>query len=144
MSLKRFLSVGFAVCLVSAAQADDPLVTLVSGHFDLNSDGSIDTGEWQGGLDEAFDELDSDGDGTLAKDDLAGLKESLAQSYGEVAATVIAAAIGKAIEAFDADRSQGVSREEFVAGCNAIFTKLDANADGTVTAGELLALPTLE
>lgn len=144
MSLPRLLSLAFAVCLVSAAQAEDPLVGLVSSHFDLNSDSAIDTGEWQNGIDDAFDELDRNVDGVLSKDDLGDLKEALASSHGEVAATVITAAIGKAVEAFDADQSQGVSREEFTAGCNAVFKKLDANADGTVTAEELLSLPTLE
>ncbi len=142
----HLLPVFLSACLLTAEvrASDDPLISLVTEHFDTNSDGQLDTGEWQSGLDDAFDALDSNADNALTKVDLAELKAGFARMMGETAATVVAAAIAKTIDAYDADQNQAVSKDEFVAGSAALFKKLDANSDGTVDAQELLALPTLE
>lgn len=141
----RFVSVIVAFWIALApACADDPLSRLVTGHFDTNSDGVIDLGEWQAGLDEAFDEIDANADGAITAEDLADFKVSLSRSMGEVAAAVVAVVMDKAIKAFDTDNTGRVSREQFVAGCVALFRKLDADNDGSVTVAELATLPALK
>lgn len=145
MRVPRLRLIAAFVGFVSLAPgAEDPLSALVTEHFDTNSDGRIDTGEWQNGLDTAFDGLDDDSDGALVESDLDGFQSDLSQNLGDVAATLVAGVTKRMLQPFDTDQDTRVSREEFIQGCLEVFKKLDGDTDGSVTAEELLALPTLK
>ena len=145
MVLARFfLLLGGSILLSTSFLKADPLSELVTGHFDTNSDGSIDTGEWQNGLDSAFANLDSDSDGVLLSEDIEAFQRGLSQNLGEVAAALIAGVANRTLQPFDLNQDKRVSREEFTQGCLNLFKKLDADANGSVTGEELIALPNLQ
>ncbi len=125
----------------AAVPGADLLVGLISKHFDANSDGVVEAGEWQSGMNESFDELDEDGGGSIAMDEVDALKSSLSEDTGELGAALAIALIKQIVLGLDKDADKLVSRKEFGEGGEAMFKKLDADTDGKVTKAELAELP---
>lgn len=135
-------SLSIATLSQAAVPGADLLVGLISKHFDSNSDGSIDTGEWQGGMAASFDDMDANGDGSISGDDVDALKKTISEETGDIGATIAVALIRQIVMSLDKDSDKLVSRKEFSDGGEAMFKKLDADSDGQVTKAELVELPT--
>lgn len=146
--MKLRLSVIVLVCFLSsvsvhaAVPGAEALGGLISKHFDSNSDGIVDTGEWQSGMTASFADMDLSHDGNISGDDVDGLKKEMTEELGEVGATVVVALIKQIVMTLDKDADKLVSEKEFSEGDEAMFKKLDANKDGQVSKDELAELPT--
>ncbi|MBX7210335.1 MAG: hypothetical protein K1X78_18610 [Verrucomicrobiaceae bacterium] len=125
----------------AAVPGADILGGLVLKHFDSNSDGSIDTGEWQGGMAASFTDMDLNRDGSVSGDDVDGLKKEMSDELGEVGATVAVALIKQIVLTLDKNADKVVTEKEFAEGGEAMFKKLDANNDSKLTKEELAEMP---
>lgn len=141
-SLPLLITILIATHAGAAVPGGDLLVGLISKHFDSNSDGSIDTGEWQSGMTASFDDMDANGDGSISGEDVEALKKTISEEAGELGATVAVALIKQIVMSLDKDSDKLVSRKEFTEGGEGMFKKLDANSDGLVSKEELAELPT--
>lgn len=145
--MKSRLSVFAWVCFLlsmsvhAAVPGGDVLGGLISKHFDSNSDGVVDTGEWQSGMTASFADMDLNHDGSISGDDVDGLKKEMTEELGEVGATVVVALIKQIVMTLDKDGNKLVNEKEFTEGGEAMFKKLDANKDGQVSKEELADLP---
>ena len=132
----------FSVSVHASVPGADVLGGLISKHFDSNSDGIVDTGEWQSGMTASFADMDLNHDGSISGDDVDGLKKEMTEELGEVGATVVVALIKQIVMTLDKNGDKLVSEKEFSEGGEAMFKKLDANKDGQVSKEELAELPT--
>jgi EF hand len=126
----------------AAVPGADILGGLIARQFDSNSDGILDTGEWQSGIAASFDEMDANGDGSISGDDVDALKKSISDETGDLGATVAVALIKQIVMTLDKNSDMLVSKTEFADGAEGIFKKLDANKDAQVSKEELAELPT--
>lgn len=135
------VALALSVSAQAAVPGADVLGTLISRHFDSNSDSTIDTGEWQGGMKASFADMDADSNGSLSAADIDGLQDSLKSEAGEIGAAVVVALIKQIVFSLDGDGDKLVSEKEFAEGGEAMFKKLDANNDGQASKEELADLP---
>ena len=127
--------------LIAALPGGEGLAKLIMSQFDTNADKLLDAGEWQAGVAKGFDQMDTNGDGSITEGEIDGLTEEIAKETGDLAAGVVVALIKKVIMSLDADGSKTVSRKEYTGKAEGIFKKLDSDSDGKVTMAELEELP---
>lgn len=139
--LPLIASLSVAAIAHTAVPGGDVLGGLILKHFDSNSDGMIDAGEWHAGMTASFADMDLNGDGSISGGDVDGLKKELTDELGDIGATVAAALIKQIVMALDKDGDKLVSQKEFTEGGEAMFKKLDANKDGQASKEELADLP---
>lgn len=134
-----------AIISVPTSQAALPgvgaLSELIIGEFDTNADGIIDSGEWQGGIERGFDELDQNGDSSLTGDEIDGLTGLIGRQIGETTAKLVVVIIRKVVMTLDIDKDNRVSRDEYGEKSRDMLGKIDADTDGNVTRAELDELP---
>jgi len=126
----------------AAIPGADLLVGLIAREFDANADGVIDAGEWQSGCLGGFDQMDANQDGSISVAEIEALQAPIGEEIGDFGASVAVVLIKKILMALDKNGDMLVSKQEYLAGCEAIFKKLDANGDGQLTKAELAELPT--
>lgn len=131
----------FSASVHAAVPGADVIGGLIAKHFDSNSDGTIDIGEWQSGMTASFADMDLNHDGSISGDDVDGLKKEMTEELGEVGATVVVALIKQIVFTLDKNADKLVSEKEFTEGGEAMFKKLDANNDGKLGKDELAELP---
>ena len=139
--LITLLFVFSAHSLRAAVPGAEALAKLITHEFDTNSDGLLDQGEWQGGIARSFDQLDKNHDGTIKPEEVDALSGDLAEEAGESGGTILVVLIKQALLTLDQDGDKAVSRKEFDGLTGAIFTKLDADKNGSLTLDELTDLP---
>ena len=127
--------------LPAAIPGAESLAKLITAEFDTNADGVIDQGEWQNGIANGFDKLDSNRDGSARPDEADALTKDLAEDSGDFAAGLIVALIKQVLISLDADGDKSVSRKEYDALSDGIFTKLDADKNSRLTLAEISELP---
>ena len=127
--------------LHAAVPGAEALAKLITHEFDTNADGLLDQGEWQGGIARSFDQLDKNHDGTIKPDEVDALSGDLAEEAGEIGGTILVVLIKQALLTLDQDGDKAVSRKEFDALTEGIFTKLDGDKNGSLTLAELSDLP---
>jgi len=121
----------------------DALGGLVSEQFDKDSNDKISSTEWQAGIADGFDEMDTDGNGGLTSAELDQLADPIRDEFGDLGAMLVSALIKSVVLAFDTDKNQVVGRSEYTAGAKKVFSGLDSNGDDSVTEAELKKLPTI-
>lgn len=117
------------------------LAGLIMSQFDSNSDGVVDAGEWQGGTERGFDEIDQNGDGSISGEEIDALKSEISKETGELGASVAVVLIKQVVMTLDRNDDKLVTRKEYAEGCAGILKKIDANSDGSVSKTELIDLP---
>ncbi len=121
----------------------DALGGLVSKQFDTDSNDKISRAEWQTGIADGFEEIDSDGNGSLTSAELDQLADPIRDEFGDLGAMLVSALIKAAILAFDTDKNQSVSQSEYEDGAIRVFSGLDTNGDDSITESELKKLPSI-
>lgn len=127
--------------LNAAIPGAEALGKLITSQFDTNSDALIDQGEWQSGIGNSFEKLDTNQDGTIKGEEIDGLSEDIAKESGSIAGTLVVVLIKQLIMSLDSDRDKAVSRAEYDKPTESIFTKLDADKNASLTLAELSELP---
>lgn len=125
----------------AAIPGTDALANLIMKQFDTNSDKLIDAGEWQNGISTSFENLDSNGDGSITAEEIDGIKSEIANETGDLASGLVVGIIKQIIFTLDKDGDKAVSRKEYTEHSAAFFTKLDADSNGSLTQAELAELP---
>ena len=139
--LSAFVLIAGAGQLRAALPGAESLARLIAREFDLNSDENLDQGEWQGGIARNFDRLDTNRDGSIKAEELDALKGDLAEEAGDLGGTIIVALIKQVLMSLDQDGDKAVSRKEYDALTDSIFTRLDADKNASLTLAELADLP---
>ena len=127
--------------LNAAIPGAEALGKLITSQFDTNSDALIDQGEWQSGIGNSFEKLDTNQDGTIKGEEIDGLSEDIAKESGSIAGTLVVVLIKQLIMSLDSDSDKAVSRAEYDKPTESIFTKLDADKNASLTLAELSELP---
>lgn len=127
--------------LPAAVPGGEALAKLITHEFDTNSDGLLDQGEWQGGIAGSFDKLDTNRDGSIKPDEVDALSDDIAAEAGDIGGIILVGLIKQALLTLDTDGDKAVSRKEFDALTDGIFTKLDADKNASLTPAELAELP---
>ena len=127
--------------LHAAVPGGETLAGLIAHEFDTNSDSIVDQGEWQGGIARSFDRLDKNLDGSIKAEEVDALKGDLAEEAGDIGGTLMVVLIKQALMALDQDGDKAVSRKEYDALTDGIFTRLDADKSASLTLAELADLP---
>jgi hypothetical protein len=127
--------------LPAAIPGADSLAQLIVAEFDTNSDGVLDSGEWQGGIKKAFAKLDANGDGSIAPGEIEELGGEIAQQTGELTGGLIVAIIKRVLLTLDTDGDKLVSRKEYEALSEVMFVRLDADKTATLSIAELSEIP---
>jgi hypothetical protein len=135
------LSSSLAVTAPAALPGAESLAKLIVAEFDTNSDGSLDAGEWQGGIDGSFGDMDANGDGHVDPAEADDLTEDIAEEAGETVATVIVALIKQILLNLDTDGDKLISRKEYSALSIGLFNKLDTDKSNALSLPELSELP---
>ena len=125
----------------SAIPGADALINLITKEFDANADDLIDTGEWQNGCLRGFDEMDTNQDGSISAAEIEGLKGPISEEIGDFGASVSVLLIKQILMTLDKNGDMLISKQEYLAGCEAFFKKLDANGDGQLSKAEVAELP---
>ena len=94
--------------------------------YDTNKDGFVDRSEWDAGQDARFRQLDTNNDGKLTKEELAGPIRNDRQAERQEAL----------FRRMDRDRDGFVSKAEFMAQADRNFMRCDADKDGKINAAE--------
>lgn len=139
--LSAFVLIAGAGQLRAALPGAESLARLIAREFDLNSDENLDQGEWQGGIARNFDRLDANRDGSIKAEEMDALKGDLAEEAGDLGGTIIVALIKQVLMSLDQDGDKAVSRKEYDALTDSIFTRLDADKNASLTLAELADLP---
>jgi hypothetical protein len=131
--------------IVPSVQAALPgaamLASVIEDHFDTNSDGKLDHGEWVGGLSDGFDHIDSGGDGTITAAELDALATDLESEVGSIGAPIVGTLVKRLVMSLDKDKNGSVTRAEFTELGTSMFKKLDADTSGDLSSEELAELP---
>src|SRR3954468_15196162 len=94
--------------------------------YDTNKDGFVDRSEWDAGQEARFRQLDTNSDGKLTKEELAGNTRNDRQAERQEAF----------FRRMDRDRDGFVSKAEFMAQADRNFMRCDADRDGRINAAE--------
>jgi hypothetical protein len=127
--------------VLAALPGADALAKLINSQFDLNTDQAIDADEWQSGISRSFNDMDSNSDGSLTPDEIDGLRGDIAKETGELSSGIVVAIIKQVILTFDKDGDMTVSHKEYDEPSEAIFKKLDADSNYSLSNAELANLP---
>ena len=127
--------------LRAAVPGAETLARLITHEFDTNSDGNLDQGEWQNGIAGSFDKLDTNHDGSIKPDEVDAMSNDISAEAGDIGGVIIVALIKQALLALDQDGDKVVSRKEFDALTDGLFTRLDADKNASLTPAELSELP---
>lgn len=127
--------------LHAAVPGGESLARLITHEFDTNSDESLDQGEWQGGIARNFDRLDKNHDGSIKAEEVDALQGDIAEEAGDIGGAILVALIKQVLMALDQDGDKAVSRKEYDALSDSIFTRLDADKNASLTLSELADLP---
>lgn len=139
--LPSFLFLLGAHMLPAAIPGADLLAKLITSEFDTNSDEILDQGEWQKGIDDGFGKLDANRDCAIKPDEVDGMSEDIVKESGEIAGVIIVALIKQVLLALDTDGDKSVSRKEYGALSDSIFSELDTDKNASLTLTELAGLP---
>ena len=145
----------FALVLPFTARSADPaarpaskgagmdLIGTMIFEMDRNADRRVDRREFDTGTLEGFQEMDADRDGRIVGAEIDALGNRMAETLGigAVAAKAGTALMHFVLMTMDKDSDRALSRDEYLAGSQAVFGKLDADADGSVDAPEVSQLP---
>jgi len=101
-------------------------VALAAPKADLNQDGQITRAEFQAEANAKFAAADTDFDGQLTKDEMKSLRVKRKAEREDK----------RFAKMDDANGDGVVSRAEYDASTEALFTRMDANGDGVLTKGE--------
>lgn len=123
--------------LHAALPGADALAGLITKQFDTNADTILDAGEWQAGIEKGFQEIDSNGDGSITAAELDALADPIGNETGEFAAKLVTVLIKQVVLTMDSDKDGSVSLKEYTAQATSIFTKLDTSKSGSVEQAEL-------
>lgn len=120
---------------------------MMLGLADTNGDNAVTRAELEQFHGEMFDFRDSNEDGFLDREDASPARQRLAQMRAEGAAEAAAPHRSRAMrgargarrmmEELDTDGDGRISRAEFVERRSPVFTRLDADENGTVTGAEI-------
>ena len=97
--------------------------------YDTNKDGAIDQVEFRAARDAMFARLDPNGDGRIAKADFATAVETARKARH-------AERMDRMFDRLDADKDGFVTKEEYLAGADAMFARMDRDGDGKLVPGE--------
>jgi Ca2+-binding EF-hand superfamily protein len=154
--MKRFaLTAALLFFLATTSHADDKpakpavlpgmefLAKVMLDYLDTNGDGILDNGEFTNGTGKGFTDLDRDSDGFVTKEEMDAAGAELSESQGSDSFLGKAAGflLNRLLLTMDDNKDGQVSKAEFTKGCEAMFTKLDANQDSQINKDELMALP---
>lgn len=139
--LITFLFVFGTHTLRAAVPGAEALAKLIAQEFDTNADGLLDQGEWQNGIGGSFDKMDTNRDGSIKPEEVDAMGDDIAAEAGDIGGVVLVALIKQALLTLDQDGDKAVSRKEFDALTDGIFTKLDADKSASLTPAELSDLP---
>jgi Ca2+-binding EF-hand superfamily protein len=120
---------GLALRAVAAAKRPD--ATDVFKNADENGDDRITRVEFTQARVKLFAQLDKNSDGYLTKDDTPRHFALFGRDTGR--------SLKKAMTTLDKNGDGRISRDEFVAGPNPLFDRVDTNRDGVIDAAELAA-----
>jgi hypothetical protein len=143
MRLTRLIApvVFAALPLQAVLPGSESLAKIILAEFDSNTNDELDTGEWQGGVNANFDELDGNGDGSLQAGELDEIYDDIENHLGEAGADVVMVLMKQLLMSLDTDKNSLVSRKEYSALTTTIFTSLDGNKDTSLSLTELAELP---
>lgn len=103
------------------------------GKMDTNGDGALSSGEWKG-RPEGFAKLDADHNGSVSKDEFLG---GLSKLAGAIKDRWQAGGISEAMwKRADTNNDGAISTDEWNASVANLFTKLDRNGDGVLSAAD--------
>jgi Ca2+-binding EF-hand superfamily protein len=111
---------------------------LLLGEIDTNNDSSVDSGEMDGGLAQAFSALDGDSSGSVSLEEVDSVKEEIAGTLGDTGAAVAVTLIKKLLKI---EATKPLEAEAFKERGRSLFADLDADKSALVTEEELSALP---
>ena len=94
--------------------------------YDTNKDGVVDRAEWDAGQDARFRQLDTNNDGKLSREELAGPTRNDRQAERQE----------RLFNRMDRDRDGFVSRAEFMNMADRNFERCDVDKDGRITVAE--------
>ena len=143
----QFVPVSIALALFTLAPARaeipgaDALGTLIGEQFDTNSDGEIDTDEWNTGIADGFDSLDADGNGDVVASEVDQLGDPIREQFGDFGGVLVVALVKLIVMTLDTDKNKIVSREEYTKETEKILHTLDVDGNGSVSKAELRSLP---
>ena len=143
----RLLLTGIALALFALAPAraeipgTDALGSLIGEQFDTNSDGEIDTGEWNTGIANGFDLLDADGSGDVEAAEVDQLGDPIREQFGDFGGALVVALVKAVVLTLDTDKNKIVSREEYTKETEKFLHRLDVDGNGSVSEAELRSLP---
>jgi Ca2+-binding EF-hand superfamily protein len=131
--------------LISTLRAADPaseaLASLIFKEFDTNSDDIIDSGEWQGGIQASFEDMDVNADGSIALNEVETLSSDIANETGELVAGLVVLFIKQVVMSLDENKDKLVGRAEFDHLSSDLFNKLDGDKNGSLSREEVAVLP---
>ncbi len=127
--------------LTAALPGAEALGKLITSELDTNSDKSIDSGEWQSGIEGGFEEFDGNGDGSLTEGEIDTGSRSVAGKEGDATAAVLSLLIKQVLVSLDKNKDKTVTHAEYTEEATAMFKKVDADADGKLSQAELAELP---
>ncbi len=102
--------------------------------LDLNEDGQISKAELDAKENAAFADIDTNGDGFAAAEEMAAFHE---RKREEMRLKMMAAQHQRMVDELDTNGDGRISQTEFTARPNPVFDKADTNGDGVVDASEL-------
>jgi Ca2+-binding EF-hand superfamily protein len=142
-----FLMAALGAAMAVSACAGDPAPRYLPGEglprdtrnpgdlllkYDANRDGEVTTAELNAGLRADFNAADADRDGVLNLAEMRGVNQRRLESDGSSATPLI-----------DWNQDGHVDFQEFAAAPRSLFTQLDRNSDGTLSADEINPHPRL-
>jgi len=107
---------------------DQQMHSYLFNKFDANEDGVIAKAEYMEFIDERFDKMDTDGNGTITKEDL----------YNSRFYTFLPELAEAVFRDSDVDNSGTITRKEMLEAEEKRFSMMDENGDGKLTKSEFV------
>ena len=107
---------------------DQQMHSYLFNKFDANEDGVITKAEYMEFIDERFDKMDTDGNGTITKEDL----------YDSRFYTFLPELAQAVFRDSDLDQSDTITRDEMLKAEAARFKMMDTDGDGKLTPDEFI------